>query len=108
MSPPDNPQNSNAPGPPDRTSSGNPPPLADPAGPPRRARRWPWVLAGLILVLATAGLLLYPRAPKTQQARAPPGGAPPARMVRTALGKQSALGVFVPPPRVLTPVSTGA
>ena len=74
----------------------------------KSTRRWPWVLAGLILLIGVAGFLLYRQKPKAQSPTGKSGGGAPPLMVSTAVARKGDIGVFVTALGVVTPLNTVA
>ncbi|MDB6040431.1 MAG: secretion protein HlyD [Verrucomicrobiales bacterium] len=74
----------------------------------KRAGRWPWVLAGLIIAAGIGAFFLHRQKPKTQPTGGKPGGGAPTLMVSTAVARKGDIGVFVNALGVVTPVNTVA
>jgi multidrug efflux system membrane fusion protein len=84
----------------------------DPSGSPRepevktaRRRRWPWILAALILLVAA--LVFANRRKANEAARGKPAGAPPL-MVSVTNARKGDIGIYVNALGLVTPVNTVA
>jgi len=89
------------PTPPNNPSIGEPPKVA----PPKRPRRWPWVLAGVILILGAIALYTHRSSPEaTRSGRF--GGGTNALMISTATAQSGDIGVYVNALGIVTPVYT--
>lgn len=74
----------------------------------KRPRRWPWVLALLILLLSAIGLFLHRRKSREQSAREKSRAAPPTLTIGTATAQKGDIGVYVSALGVVTSVNTVA
>ncbi len=79
-----------------------------PAETAKHGRRWPWVLAGLILVLIAGRIVMVRESakPETSGRGGNSGGAPAPMMITTATAQKGDIGVYVPALGVVTPVNT--
>src|ERR1051325_9614347 len=90
------------------TPAANPPAAPEVQYPQQRPRRWPWVLALLILLLLGAGVFFQRRASKTEPARGRSAAGPPVLMIGTATARKGDIGVYVGALGLVTPVNTVA
>ena len=75
------------------------------AGPPKRPRRWPWVLAGVILILG--GIAFYThRQPVQKTGGGRFGGGTNAVMISTATAQTGDIGVYINALGVVTSLNT--
>jgi len=87
------------------------PPTATSAGKPQTAesskhpRRWPWILAGIILLLGVIAFYTH-RQPQERTGGGRYGGANTALMISTATAQTGDIGVYINALGVVTPLNT--
>ena len=88
-------------GPPITTSPATPQHVAS----PKRSRRWPWILAGVIILLGAIAFYTH-RQPKEKPAGGTYGAKAPALMIGTATARKGDMGVYINALGVVTPLNT--
>jgi multidrug efflux system membrane fusion protein len=72
---------------------------------PKHLRRWPWALAGVILLLGAIAFYTH-RQPKETAGGGKAGRNPPALMIGTATARKGDIGVYLNALGVVTPLNT--
>jgi multidrug efflux system membrane fusion protein len=88
------------------TSIANPPETPKVEHTDKGPRRWPWVLAVLILLSIGAGVFFQRRSSKAEPARGRSAGGPPMLMIGTTTASKGDIGVYVSALGLVTPVNT--
>src|SRR5258708_14995249 len=74
----------------------------------KRRRHWPWIMAGVILVLCAIGFGVYRRHTKTKPTGGKSNAGPPTLMISTATATNGDIPVYVNALGAVTPVYTVA
>jgi membrane fusion protein, multidrug efflux system len=81
-------------------------PAAEAALPPARARKWPWVVAGLLILLLVLALVLRRSQPNVETGGAGRMGGPQTVTIATATAQKGDIGVYVNALGTVTPFYT--
>src|SRR5947209_6123193 len=92
-----------------RATSPKPPDTTNPEPPHKRPRRWPWILAGVVLAVVAAAFFMARRGKaQAPAARGRGGASAPPLMVGTAKAQKGNIGVYVNALGLVTPINTVA
>src|SRR5207247_2448552 len=74
--------------------------------PGRKRRSWVWIVVGILIILAVAGIRLFQNRSQPQSARTIAALAPPPLMIATSAAQKGDIGIYVNALGVVTPINT--